>query len=119
MGGDDTGAVERYDGFDLSHDFARLERHGAGLRANGGIVVAPDLWAVEHWHDVVRGDELAVDLAVSLSLGGLQDRAPKRDGEVCCHEALAGVQIVLPGFVDNPEEAPALCSCIRQCEVNF
>jgi hypothetical protein len=62
---------------------------------------------------------LAVDLAVSLSLGGLQDRAPKRDGEVCCHEALAGVQIVLPGFVDNPEEAPALCSCIRQCEVNF
>jgi len=62
---------------------------------------------------------LAVDLAVALPLGGLQDRAPKRNGWVCCHEALAGVQIVLPGFVDNPEEPPALCFCVRQCEVNF
>jgi hypothetical protein len=56
---------------------------------------------------------LAVDLAVALPLGGLHDRAPSRDWEVCCHEALAGVQIVLPGFVDNPEEPPALCSCVR------
>src|SRR5882762_2625306 len=53
------------------------------------------------------------------SLRGLQHRAPDRDWEICSKEAMPGVQIVLPRFVDDPAEPGALCFCICQCDVDL
>jgi hypothetical protein len=39
----------------------------------------------------------------NCQLGSLWYRAPGRNWELCRDEALAGVEVVLPGFVDNPE----------------
>lgn len=48
-----------------------------------------------------------------------EDRAPGRDWEFRRDEAFARVQVVFPGFVDDPEVPRANCFRVLQCDVDF
>jgi hypothetical protein len=52
-------------------------------------------------------------------LGALKDRSPSRYRQFCRDEALAGVQVILPGFVNDPEVPGTLCFRVWKCDVYF